>query len=46
MVMMVLGPVMESANSGRTGRRENDKSLLSCCFGVAKKNMEVFMDLC
>lgn len=31
--------------SGRTGRRENDKFLLSCCFGVAKKHMEVFMEL-
>lgn len=41
----VLGPVMQSANSETTGRREKDKSLLSCCFGVAKKHMEVFMEL-
>lgn len=41
----VLGPVMHSANSEMTGRREKDKSLLSCCFEVAKKHVEVFMEL-
>lgn len=41
----VLGPVMQSANSEMTGRRKNDKSLLSCCFGVVKKHMEVSMEL-
>lgn len=41
----VLGPVMRSANSEMTGRRERDKSLLSRCFAVPKKHMEVFMEL-
>lgn len=36
---------MQSANSEMMGRGGKAKSLLSCCFGVTKKHMEVLMEL-
>lgn len=36
---------MQSANSEMMGRGGKAKSLLSCCFGVARKHMEVLMEL-
>lgn len=42
---VVVGPVMQSANSEMMGRGGKAKSPLSCCFGVTKKRMEVLMEL-
>lgn len=42
---LVVGSVTQSANSEIMARGGKARSLLSCCFGVTKKHMEVLMEL-